>query len=506
MSNSIDTQAGGLSPGQIKFYDSIQPPLTAGTYQLEAVQEIKELKEGPVPPFEARQTLRIDGPRFKIDPTLIHMVFPPANQEGSYAGVLPNIVFKNFALPWSRNIDPKAGTDTPGSPPWMGLLSVYDDEMPQPEGRESASKISNPLTVTVKEIIHPPDDVLAPDLGNDVDTSDDEKVLIIDMDLDFFRGIAPKLAELPFLAHAREVNTDGKAMLGMTEDGCFSVLVGNRVVKKASKNTIFLVSLEGHQAHLPDGGQIDSVYTKIRLLVLGSWSFTAADSPGSFIGLMQNLDQKGRGGVKLFQMPLKKATNENAPARKALEIGFVPLQNDMRAGEKTTSWYRGPLVPAPTKRDSAYGPYHYSDHAIHYDPDCGIFNLGYAAAWQIGRLLALSDGSFAKALFDWRRSYFGERRQQADRRDVEAMVARAMALGPEPARIGDGLAAHMQNFWTKTVAKKQDRLPMVQPRAQDPGLADLPGVLSAAELEDVLTSGVDPIHALIKKISESIKP
>ncbi|HEY6392643.1 MAG TPA: hypothetical protein VIX89_15280, partial [Bryobacteraceae bacterium] len=120
MSDPIITGAGTLAPGQIQFYDAIQPPLPAAEYQLEVVQNIVGLRDGTQPRYTATQTFAVDGPRFQIDAAAIHMVFPPANQGGIFHGVLPNIVFSTFAMPWLRNIDPSAPPRNT-APPWMAL-------------------------------------------------------------------------------------------------------------------------------------------------------------------------------------------------------------------------------------------------------------------------------------------------------------------------------------------------------------------------------------------------
>jgi hypothetical protein len=44
------------------------------------------------------------------------------------------------------------------------------------------------------------------------------------------------------------------------------------------------------------------------------------------------------------------------------------------------------------------------DTCTAYNPDTGMFDVSYAAAWQIGRLLALQNGNFATALYNWKRS------------------------------------------------------------------------------------------------------
>jgi len=73
-----------------------------------------------------------------------------------------------------------------------------------------------------------------------------------------------------------------------------------------------------------------------------------------------------------------------------------------RDGEQTIAWYRGPLTPVGVRRETV-GPYHHADQARRLDPATGLENLGYAAAFEIGRLLALGDPRFALDLMHWRR-------------------------------------------------------------------------------------------------------
>jgi hypothetical protein len=37
-----------------------------------------------------------------------------------------------------------------------------------------------------------------------------------------------------------------------------------------------------------------------------------------------------------------------------------------------------------------------------YNPDTGMLDVSYAAAWQLGQLLALQNGNFAQMLYNWK--------------------------------------------------------------------------------------------------------
>src|SRR5262245_33686693 len=72
------------------------------------------------------------------------------------------------------------------------------------------------------------------------------------------------------------------------------------------------------------------------------------------------------------------------------------------AGEKAVSWYRGPLVPLYLGRQTGYEFRPAADAALRYDPLQGMMDVTYAAAFQLGRLLALQDRHFAISLYAYR--------------------------------------------------------------------------------------------------------
>ncbi|RAJ80359.1 hypothetical protein CLV59_105468 [Chitinophaga dinghuensis] len=501
MTSSFDTTPGTIGPGMIRFYDAILNPLEAGEYTLKAEHQVKDLPGETPPPYIATQQIIVDGPRYNISPADIHMVYPPANQEGLYDTVMPNMVFTNFALPWARDIDPAVktnsnlkATDKDGNPiPWIGLLTIYPDELVATNG---TAKAGEPQTITVSELVHPKDSKILPPVLGDLFGAEDTQVSVVDLDLPYFQSICPTIDELPFLAHAREVNTDGKVLLGMDDDGCFSLVFSNRLPMAPGQNTMYLVSYEGHQDHL-HGSTISGDYTKIRLVLLGTWQFKALDAQGSFIQLMANLCLPGRGGVKLLQMPLSDETGTiSEDAQKAIQMGFVPMQNNMRQGEESTSWYRGPFVPSPTKRDFSYGPYHYSDHAIHYDPENGLFNHAYSSAWQTGRLLALSDSNFSAAMFNWRNNYLNSivsTTKQLDTEKLNVIAGESHRLMPTAhARAAVGML--LAGGFSKV------KWPQITSRTERVLQEGLPGVFSQEEKIAIVENDADPLLMLVKKI------
>ncbi|SFU19111.1 hypothetical protein SAMN04489724_0102 [Algoriphagus locisalis] len=501
MSNSIITDPGTVAAGDIQFFDSIQPPLKTDNYTLSAKQTIQNVVDsGDNPEYDALKKLTIDGPRFVLQPSNIHSLFPPPNQVGNFANFLPNIVFNDFSLPWSRAIDPGKTTQNEDTP-WMGLLTLYEAEYLE---TSSSRKISTPQTVSTSQLVNPGAGVLPPDLGTEFKGSDDEKVTVIDIDLEYFQAIAPKLEELKYLSHARAVNTDGKVILNMDADGCFSLCIGNRVPGVGQRNMILLVSFEGHQDHL-NSASITGSFSKIRLVHLGSWEFTTSKFDREFLTMMEAICQPGNGGTSLIQLSTDQATEKNATAKEALDIGYVALQNKMRVGENATSWYRGPLVPSPTKRGSSqpqdggnYGPYIYSDHAMHYDPGTGIFNHAYSAAWQIGRLLALSDATFAQGMFNWRAEYLKSIINQAKQKKTQAAAA---SIQGEMSGAGPlNLHAATRSFFSDAF-KKVD-WDTLKTRKQKMLTDQFPAVFTEVEKKAIEENDEDPLLKLHQKIKQ----
>ena len=533
---------GGSDPvsipaGDIQFYDRFSPPLPAGAYSLTTSQSVKGVQDltddGQDPSYHQTQALTINGPRFALSSADVFMMYPPANHTGNFTDHVPHVVLNPRSFPWLRTmVDPAFTPPPPSTPPpntpWIGLLTFYSQDIQRPNDPTDPNPtgpVSPPTTLAVSALFTQPPPpapaVLTPQI---VPTAAEAtlQATAIDVDYAFFKGIAPAQTEAPYLSHARQVNTDGKALAGEQAKGFFSVTVSNRVVQPGDTQTAVLVSLEGHWERLPGGVDANDPANngkKIRLVVLASWSFQAEDSPGDFLGLMKALTFKGNGGIDLLRLPAADVpgdpdTDPVSQATQALALGFVPLGNDLRIGEQTTSYYRGPCAAAPCSTDSTYGPFYYSDSTIHYDPTFGTFNLSYAAAFQIGRLLALSDGAFASDLVKWRNDYFYRvqvsLQQAAVQQPLDAAVSGAVSSFAAAAPAEDygptqELRSTTRRLWHGAIAapilQGVASVPLVRPRHLRPASSSRPGVLSPEEIGDLNAAGDDPVRALQRKLA-----
>jgi len=174
-----------------------------------------------------------------------------------------------------------------------------------------------------------------------------------------------------------------------------------------------------------------------RFPVLAHWSFTV-DGGGSFETLLRELDVGLLGTAPSAatvpaagtpppggSAPVAPPAPEPArPAPELADTGHVGLSHLTRAGDLTRAWYRGPLTPRPVQFDPADPAArlplaHVSDQLRRVTPD-GREDLGLAAAFEIGRLLALSNPSIVSSLARWRREEFGRARAE---RYVAELVA-----------------------------------------------------------------------------------
>lgn len=187
------------------------------------------------------------------------------------------------------------------------------------------------------------------------------------------------------------------------------------VAQTSARWTAHLVSLEGFTNFLGTSPTWEDPITKqavssVRLVSFYSWSFECLSEFGNFADLMGNLAapvaaEKTKDAL-LLRMPAPEnddTSDAGQAVKAAFEKGYTALEYQTRAGVNTFAWYRGPLTPLPVPKFDA-PPWQNPDSAMIYDDATGLFDQSYAAGWQAGRMLALSDQKFGGQLRAWRRS------------------------------------------------------------------------------------------------------
>jgi hypothetical protein len=423
---------------EMTFAEAHPPALTAGKYRIEIKQAIRvrdEIEKRDVEDaFEKNNTFWVSAPRFSLDPADIYSVYPPPGHEGQYQTVLPHIVFTRKTLPWERTLDGSKPGEKMQTSPWMALLLFDEGEM-----ESHAIKIQ---TAQLKDLISPPGGIQGPKIQLEPWETPEDPCNVIDVPATLFNEIVPEKDELGYLAHARQVSMDDKEIPGMVAEGWFSVILGNRLPGENRRNTVFLVSLEGFEDLLHvSNPQIDG-QNRVRLSVLTQWSFTAKGP--TFLNLMDHLKE---GAEQLRILSNQNVGNETV--EKAMALGYTALNHTTRLGERMVSWYRGPLVPLSLAKEPYNYIYDSADASLRYDAETGIFDVSYAAAWQLGRLLSLQKSEFAQELYRWKSKYMHEQTLVVAEKLLQKEYGEKLYLKDMEEPLQDDLMTNlMMELWT----------------------------------------------------------
>ena len=239
----------------------------------------------------------------------------------------------------------------------------------------------------------------------------------------------------------------------------------------------------GEMAELDDSIGIVRFEKMFRFPVMVTWDFVCTGD-GTFEQLMERLDSGMLGTVD----------DDADPALQpdVAVTGHISLQHRTRRGEPAESWYRGPFVPQPTERtkpapDGSLPLAHTGDQLRRVVPD-GHEDVGVAAAFEIGRLLALSKPGIVAAMMGWREELFGASRVREIARmfvgELSPSVTDAFGLGKS--KLEDLIANEL------LVAYAERAPDVVGPRSKSFASARVPEELAGARTTDVLTGfGLD---------------
>ncbi|NTU53916.1 MAG: hypothetical protein HGA97_09520 [Chlorobiaceae bacterium] len=396
--------------GDLQLYDNYVPQLEAGNWSVKVEHTLtaKDGKRVNGDTLSAQQEFVVSGPQFSFDPNQVINRYPPSGGTGRYGEVLPHIVLNDPMLPWERKM-----VDAYNRQPWIALMVFEESELIGGE-----SNVTHTITTTVGDFLKLDGATLAPKPVKEDDVEECTSCAYIQMPVSIFSAHAPRLDELRFLAHCRQVNTGDKAMMGLNEHGLFSVIVSNRFPAvppagsdKPVKNIVHLVSLEGMEIYLSDKESFGS-FQKVALITLASWVFySLPDVEGDFRKLVlqlvdQESDQQSIRPDRLWlRLPPPRAGSEDPASTEVtrrITDGYIPLLYHTRTGEETFAWYRGPLAPVLPAAIDKKAPFFTSDAALIYDKEFGVFDVSLAAAWEAGREAALADRLFGQRLLEFR--------------------------------------------------------------------------------------------------------
>lgn len=447
MPNTIQAPtAPAASTGKVKFIASHRPALEAGEYTLKVstlVETTKTSKIKSQPAFESVHTFAVGGERFTILPGEVASVFPPDGSSGDHSNVLPHIALKRTTLPWERPLVRNDNSDT--GAPWLAVLLLDESE-----AATTDSVALDTLVASAKGW---------PGVALEVGQATTDKATVLRLPKPLAAKLLPDAAAMPFLAHVRQGLDDSGAPEGADQ----AVVLGSRLPKKGSVSTAHLVSLESRFTSQGfDYSGADDGDT-VAFVSLYSWRFSCPDDevyrltassfvqlanvgklPAAAIAKLQPLADQEYFGTAAFVVALKAALGDadatqyndsllkygayrqetfkglllglnrapstlrlpargNADLDAYLAMGATLLPHAFRQGDALMSWYRGPLVPGIVDADISL-PAQAADALLRYDANIGMLDTSYAAAWELGRLLALKNKAVSIPLYNWKRA------------------------------------------------------------------------------------------------------
>lgn len=450
-----------LKAGDYRFEASQTITAEQGTHDITAPE---------LPVEELHTHVRVTAPRYQLPPDQVLSTFPPAGTEGSYGSRLPQVVIKRRTLPWERRLTGDERTPwlalvliAEGEAELRLNQDVADCVTPgvHLDGVADVAK-GNCLVVrrsVVDKVFPTRKDVPLLAHAREVDIHDTE-LMMGDDDGFLAVVISNRLPvagrdaegnEVPVKYLACLINLEGQLdvlipqappprdriqWFGSVRDlyvdaGVFDHVAGGGIASAGLAGVIgtaaraappaehLIVKSQGPKvsAHTSTAGyatpQVRDVYAEMAkdfgratfvlaepeytFPVLLHWSFTSTGEV-TFETLMRGLDSGLHGSV-----PAHHAT-EGRPPLEVVETGHVGLIQRTRRGDAARCWYRGPLLPHPgsgERLDIA----HAGDQLRAVIPD-GREDISLATAFEIGRLLALSQPSMVSALLRWRQSRF----------------------------------------------------------------------------------------------------
>lgn len=249
-------------------------------------------------------------------------------------------------------------------------------------------------------------------------------------------NLAP-LNALQLLAHVRHVNTRGMPDADPTAkpESYYSVVVssmtGDVVESQLATHIVHLVSIENVDATIQAG--LNGPSNRIAMISLFSWTYACIPESADFATTMESLATAAQplrapdqalstlsGQISLEPDPAKKAGMTELYHR--LKHGYTLSRWRDSVGEESMAFMRGPLVPkhfsgqVDGPRDTVgtstrakplphlpggnYWPVTSmtGKNYMIFDKSVGVFDATYAAAWSVGKLMAISDGTFTAAL------------------------------------------------------------------------------------------------------------
>jgi hypothetical protein len=425
-------------PGTYRLYDRLLGPLPAGSYHIDIEQTLGHGGHTGT----AKKYFDVTGPRWSLEPSDVHAVYPPENEQNATTECyVPFITLQRRTLPWERSLfvgnetpetclnNPEWGDNDARKYPWVSLLLFTEDELTE-GGKlcifkgEDGIKLGASTNISdgTQEdgIFQHWSETERRDFGITAEM-DQLRVDAIKLPLYHLHTFGPTWEDNFLLSHARQVNPLDKEKCGTDEDGWFSIVMSNRVLKPDTTYHACLVSLEGRLKDKLLVG-MNSNYgqwcTDPKLVLLHHWTFKSSQIAGDFQTRVESLKVRIRSSneAEFSDGDLIPLSAFNS-ASSDIEIEPLLLGTESTPGMTANSFlstemvrndgitedvlYRGPLIAYPENHYPKPEAYPVSDAAMALAQELGMWDISHASAFELGRLLSLSDARFTKAMKNW---------------------------------------------------------------------------------------------------------
>ncbi|KAI0546741.1 hypothetical protein F4679DRAFT_404617 [Xylaria curta] len=421
---------GQVEQHDVRISSFVQPSIKTGTYEINVVQHIRTPDSSTdEAPLTSKKIFTVQAPKFKLSlADDIHSVYP-APGHSDYGNTLAHVVFSDPTTPWERPMRDIEDVDKFNKTPWVAVLTFTEDELKMPQAdidRSIKSRQGNTFTTATTAgniaglkaggIVTPLD---APNFTSDF--KDTDLVDLLPLPIKLFKSLfvkysngkadtwtgKPDTSRYASVAHIRDIHGGDMASTTQGEsERSHAVVISHRTAPiglPAPTNVIsHLVSLEGIDGmDVPDG----CPYQYVGLVSLYSWNWMAvppehADFIHTMDKLSKNIQPLRMKDEFIAKIVADGKTPSEAEAKllQRIKDGYLLKQRTLTTGEKTMSFFRGPLCPNVIS-DSLIKPWSlYGTDLQILDGNTGIVDISYAVAWNLGFSQAIGDPAFSTSL------------------------------------------------------------------------------------------------------------
>ena len=372
---------------KFKLADNCLPPLYEGDYNItfDHTMTVAESQNNINEKFHIEKKFCVAINAETLPDSDVFHVSPAPNDQGDFSTELPFMVFNDPTYPWLKNLSTCDNLPIP----WIALIILSEKEVVE----EKDVKHIDLKAETQNEKFY-----FRYDDNKNSSYKDDDNVHIVRVSRTTFDSIMPDIEDRAWLTHCKnEVDLSTTDDITTQKDGNFSVVIANRFPPRNSETS---VKYTAHliPAYLYDDRNKIPAGIDVELISIYHWSFYSEKIEG---------DANDKKSDKSFVSFIDRLKNKDGGPIKSRQVCDSKLkEHRLRTGEKTYSLYHGPIMPMKyNQAPNINGEKVYtSDGRLIYDKTNGLFDISYAAAFNLGRLVTLSHNAEAQKIVNWRKS------------------------------------------------------------------------------------------------------